>query len=244
MNTVIRVLDLHKSFSGKKVLDGLNLVIEEGETYVIMGMSGEGKSVLLKHIIGLVLPDSGIIEIFGNNIVPLKEEELCKIRERFGVVFQGSALFDSLTVAENVGFFLFEHTTLAYGKIITRVKEALSLVGLENILNLYPASLSGGMKKRVALARAIITEPKVLFYDEPTTGLDPILKLEIDELIKNIGKRLGVTSVIVTHDLVSAYDLADKIAMLDGGKIVACGSPDEIRNSKNPKVRQFIGKGM
>ncbi len=242
MNTVIRVLDLHKSFSEKKVLDGLNLTIEEGETYVIIGRSGEGKSVLLKHIIGLAKPDSGIIEVFGNNIVLLSEPELCKIRERFGVVFQGSALFDSLTILENVGFFLFEHTTLAYPKIIARVKEVLSLVGLENILNLYPASLSGGMRKRVALARAIITEPKVLFYDEPTTGIDPILKLEIDELIKNIGKRLGVTSVVVTHDLVSAYDLADKIAMLDEGKIVACGSPDEIRRSSNPKVRQFVGK--
>jgi phospholipid/cholesterol/gamma-HCH transport system ATP-binding protein len=238
---IIRVFDLHKSFSGKKVLDGLNLAIEEGETYVIIGRSGAGKSILLKHIIGLLLPDSGIIEVFGQNIVPLKEEDLCKIRERFGVVFQGSALFDSLTIAENVGFFLFEHTTLSYPKIINRVKEVLSLVGLENILNLYPASLSGGMRKRVALARAIITEPKVLFYDEPTTGIDPILKLEIDELIKNIGKRLGITSVVVTHDLVSAYHLADKIALLDGGKIIAEGLPSEIRKSKDPRVSQFVG---
>jgi phospholipid/cholesterol/gamma-HCH transport system ATP-binding protein len=238
----IQIVNLYKSFGKKEVLKGVNLEIEEGETCAVIGRSGVGKSVLLKTIIGLVKPDRGKVEVFGNNIAFLKEEGLRKVRERIGVVFQGSALFDSLTVAQNVGFFLFEHTEKERGVIMEQVEDALSAVGLKGISHLYPHSLSGGMKKRVALARAIITKPAIILYDEPTAGIDPVMADEINALIRKLSTELSVTSIVVTHDIVSAYCVADRIAMLEDGKIIAEGRPEEIKRSENPYVRRFVSR--
>lgn len=241
---MIRIEDLWKSFKRKAVLKGVNLNIEEGETYVILGRSGCGKSVLLKLIAGLMKPDKGSIFINKRDITTFDEEELMKTRQMFGVVFQEGALFDSLNVFENVGFFLIEHTNLNRSEIMFRVKNSLSLVGLSDVENLYPASLSGGMKKRVALARAIITNPKIILYDEPTTGIDPITGAGIKGLIKDLSKRLNITSIVVTHDIELSYYLADKIAMLYEGKIIIETTPEGIRESNNPYIKQFITGGM
>ncbi|MDD4013613.1 MAG: ABC transporter ATP-binding protein, partial [Candidatus Omnitrophica bacterium] len=224
-----------------KVLEGLDLTIRTGESIVIIGRSGCGKSVLLKHIIGLLRPDLGSIEIDGVDITKISTKELNKIRTDFGMLFQGAALFDSLTVLENVGFQLFEYTRSSIDEIKQRVAECLKLVGLSNLENIKPAALSGGMKKRVGLARAICMSPKVILFDEPTTGLDPIMADKINELIRHLHETLGVTSITVTHDMKSAYRIADRIAMLYDRKIIADGTPDEIRNSDDPVVRQFIG---
>ncbi|MEW6482458.1 MAG: ABC transporter ATP-binding protein [bacterium] len=240
---MIKIEDIYKSFRKNEVLKGVSLNIEEGKTYVILGRSGCGKSVLLKIITGLMKPDKGRIIIFGKDIASISEDELIKTRQMFGVVFQESALFDFLNVFENVGFFLIEHTNLNKSDIMARVKNALSLVGLSGIENLYPVSLSGGMKKRVALARAIITNPKIILYDEPTTGQDPITGSEISHLIKETSNRLKVTSIVVTHDLALSYNISDKIAMLHNGKIIIEGTPDEIKQSNNPYIRQFITGG-
>lgn len=237
---MIEIKNLSKSFNAHKVLDGLNLNIEKGQTTVIIGRSGCGKSVLLKHIVGILKPDKGQVFVDGCEISRLKEKELDAIRMRVAMVFQGGALFDSLTVGENVGFGLIEHLDIDRKELLERVEEALCAVGLCGIENLMPSELSGGMKKRVALARAICIKPEIILYDEPTTGVDPITADSINELIKNLHDKLKVTSVAVTHDMKSAYRIADSIAMLYQGKIIAEGSPEDIQNTKHSIVHQFI----
>ena len=237
---MIEIKNVYKKFGDHIVLRGVNLKIEAGETTVIIGRSGCGKSVLLKHIIGLLKPDSGEVFIDGENITFMTEKEMETLRLKFGMLFQGAALFDSLSVGENVGFALREHTDMPEAKIGIRVKECLELVGLKDIEDLRPSELSGGMKKRVGLARAICINPKMILYDEPTTGVDPIMGDAINDLILELHDKLKVTSIAVTHDMVSAYKIADKIAMLYEGKIIAEGTPDEIKNASNPIVHQFI----
>jgi phospholipid/cholesterol/gamma-HCH transport system ATP-binding protein len=236
----IKVVDLHKSFEGHEVLSSLNLTVYAGETLVILGRSGCGKSVLLKHIIGLIRPDQGTIFIDNQNIFELSTKQFNTLRLKIGMLFQGAALFDSLTVGENVGFSLTEHSTLSEEKIKDIVAEKLQLVGLPGIENLKPAALSGGMKKRVGFARAFASEPEIMLYDEPTTGLDPIMADAINDLIRELNKKLKVTSIVVTHDMASAYKVADRIAMLYEGKIIESGTPQEIKQTTNPIVKQFI----
>ena len=243
---MIEIINLCKSFGPHKVLDNLNLNINTGETTVIIGRSGCGKSVLLKHIIGLMLPDSGQVLIDGRDVAKMDEKELSALRLRFGMLFQGAALFDSLNIYENVGFNLIEHTDTGPKEIAKAVKESLALVGLKGIENKKPAELSGGMRKRVGLARAICMRPKIMLYDEPTTGVDPIMGDAINDLIVELHNQLKVTAIAVTHDMTSAYKIADRIAMLYKGKIIANGAPNEIKNTGDPIVRQFItgaGKG-
>lgn len=243
---MIEIKKLCKSFNGHLVLDNLDLTIQTGDTTVIIGRSGCGKSVLLKHIIGIMKPDSGQVLIDSRDVATMESKELGHLRMRIGLLFQGAALFDSLTVLENVGFGMIEHTSAKTDEIEHRVKECLTLVGLKEIEDKKPAELSGGMKKRVGLARAICLRPKIMLYDEPTTGVDPIMGDSINDLIIELHNKLKVTSIAVTHDMASAYKIADKIAMLYNGKIIAVGTPDEIRNTKDPIVRQFItgtGKG-
>lgn len=237
---MIEIINLCKSFDDNKVLDDLNLNIESGETTVIIGRSGCGKSVLLKHIVGLMRPDSGQVFVNGKNIAAMRGNELKELRLKIGMLFQGAALFDSLSVGENVGFMLLEHTNTPKSEIKKKVRESLELVGLRNIEHLKPAELSGGMKKRVGLARAICVRPEIILYDEPTTGVDPIMGDAINDLIKDLHDKLKVTSIAVTHDMKSAYKIAGKIAMLYKGKIIAKGAPEEIQNSRDPVVRQFI----
>ena len=237
---MIDIVDIWKSFDGKKVLSGLNLSIKDGEIMVIIGGSGIGKTVLLKHIIGLLKPDRG--EIFINSI-PLSgvaNSQLEKIRKQFGMVFQSGALLNSLTVWENIALPLVEHTNMSNEEIRNMVSEKLRLVHLHGIEEDMPANLSGGMKKRVAVARAIVRNPAIILYDEPTSGLDPIMAHSIENLIVRLKESLGVTSVIVTHDIESAYRVADRIAMLFKGQSVEVGTPSEIRKSNNPVVTQFI----
>jgi phospholipid/cholesterol/gamma-HCH transport system ATP-binding protein len=237
---MIEIIDLYKEFDTHQVLDGVNLKINTGETTVIIGRSGCGKSVLLKHIIGIMKPDSGQILIDGKDVVKMDEKELNSLRMQFGMLFQGAALFDSLNVLENVGFGMIEHTNADRDAITKRVKECLSLVGLRGIERKKPAELSGGMRKRVGLARAIAMRPHIILYDEPTTGVDPIMGDSVNDLIVELHNKLKVTSIAVTHDMTSAYKIADRIAMLYNGKIIASGTPDEIKNTKDPVVRQFI----
>lgn len=237
---MIAVKDVVRSFNGRLVLNQLTLEVHKGETLVIIGRSGCGKSVLLKHIMGILKPDNGEIWVDGVNIVGLTAKQLNQLRMRFGMVFQGSALFDSMTVGENVGFALLEHTDLSQKVIRERVEESLELVGLKGIQDLKPSELSGGMKKRVALARAICIRPEVVLYDEPTTGLDPIMADAINDLITHLHDKLKVTSIAVTHDMTSAYKIGTRIAMMYQGQIIQMGTPDEIRNTKDPVVKQFI----
>ncbi|MDO8535977.1 MAG: ABC transporter ATP-binding protein [Candidatus Omnitrophota bacterium] len=237
---MIEIINVSKSFDGHKVLDNLNLNIKTGESTVIIGRSGCGKSVLLKHIIGLLRPDSGHILIDGKDITRMDEKELSSVRMKFGMLFQGAALFDSLNILENVGFALIEHTNTPRAEVVKRVKESLALVGLKDIEYKKPAELSGGMRKRVGLARAIIVRPEIMLYDEPTTGVDPIMGDSVNDLIIKLHTKLNVTSIAVTHDMTSAYKIADRVAMLYNGKIIADGTPDEIKNTKDPIVRQFI----
>jgi phospholipid/cholesterol/gamma-HCH transport system ATP-binding protein len=237
---MIRVQDVSKAFEFKQVLDHVNLTINAGETMVVMGQSGCGKSVLLKHIIGLMRPDSGRVFIEDIGISTLGGRALDRVRMKFGMLFQGAALFDSMTVGENVGFPLAEHTKLSPLEISQRVEECLQLVGLVNVADLMPSELSGGMRKRVGLARALVMNPAILLYDEPTTGLDPIMGDVINDLIIALRDRLKVTSVVVTHDMRSAYKVADRMAMLYNGRIVALGTPKEIQESADPVVQQFI----
>jgi len=239
-NSFICVSDLHKAFGSKKVLQGVNLDITEGQSWVVLGGSGTGKSVLIKHIIGLLTPDKGRIFLFGREVTHLPEKEWKSIRSRFGMLFQGGALFDSMNVAQNVGFALQRSGKFTASQVRERVLECLELVGLKNVETLSPSELSGGMKKRVALARAIAYSPDVLLYDEPTTGLDPIMSDVINNLIVRLKKTLKKTSIAITHDLNSAFKIADKIAMLYQGKIIETGTPAEIKASKNPLVHQFI----
>jgi phospholipid/cholesterol/gamma-HCH transport system ATP-binding protein len=237
---MIEVLDLQKSFGGQKVLDGVSFRIETGESAAIIGRSGGGKSVLLKHIIGLLKPDAGEVLIDGENIVPMNERQLLRVRLKFGMVFQGAALFDSMTVAENVAFALRRDKSLTDAEIAKRVARALEVVDLPGTENKQPAELSGGMRKRVGLARAIIYEPQIVLYDEPTTGLDPIVSDSIDKLILRVRDHLKATTVVVTHDMRTARRVGQHILMLHEGKIYAHGTPDEIFYSRDPVVRQFI----
>ena len=237
---MIEIQNLYKKFNNLPVLNDLSLNISKGQTCVIIGRSGCGKSVLLKHIVGLLKPDQGKVLVGHKEVGVLDESELSVLRSKISMVFQGGALFDSMNVTENVGFSLIEHTHISAKKILDRTEEALSLVGLGGIGNLMHSELSGGMKKRVALARAICIRPEILLYDEPTTGIDPIAADSINELIRSLHDKLKVTSIVVTHDMKSAYHIADKIAMMYKGRIVLEGAPKDIRESRNPVVHQFI----
>ncbi len=237
---MIRIVDLHKSFGSNRVLQGVYLDIEKGETMVIIGRSGSGKSVLIKHLIGILKPDKGEIYVDGVEIAHMKDDRLHRITRKFGMLFQGSALFDSLTVAQNVGFGLERYTDYTPEQIKTLVEESLAKVGLRGVEDLMPHELSGGMKKRVGLARAIAYKPEVILYDEPSTGIDPIRADAINDLINRMREELEVTSIVITHDMASSYKVADRIAMLYLGKIIEIGTPEEIKNSENPVVQQFI----
>lgn len=237
---MIKLVNINKSFGKLEVLKDLNLTINTGESMVIIGRSGCGKSVLLKHIIGLMRPDSGSVIIDGTDITKMNSKELNKVRMNFGMLFQGAALFDSLSVLENVGFRLFEYTDKPFNEIEQEVSEYLGMVGLKGIEGAKPAELSGGMKKRVGLARAISMNPKIILFDEPTTGVDPIMGDIINELIRRLHNTLKTTSITVTHDMKSAYKIADRIAMLYDKHIIEIGTPDEIKNSRSSVVRQFI----
>jgi len=237
---MIKIENLHKSFRQLHVLAGIDLEIPTGQSLVIIGQSGCGKSVLLKHLVALLRPDSGRIVVDGRDIFALSSEDLMAFRQHVGVLFQFGALFDSMTVSENVGFSLRESLRMKPDKINDIVEEKLALVGLSEIGEKMPSEISGGMKKRVALARAIAAGPEFLLYDEPTTGLDPITADVINELIVDVNKKLGVTSIAVTHDMASAYKIADRIVMLHEGKVAYDGTPDQIRTSDDPIVKQFI----
>lgn len=238
---MIEIENLHKIFGNNKVLDDLNLEIKKGETLVILGRSGCGKSVLLKHIIGVMKADEGTIIVDKDDITHMNEEQLNRIRLKMGMLFQGAALFDSMTVGENVGFLLKEHYNLPEENVKKEVSKALKMVGLGNIENLMPSALSGGMRKRAGLARAICSQNlKIILYDEPTTGVDPITADSINNLIISLHDKLNVTSVAVTHDIESAYKIADRIALLYKGKIVAIDQTEKIKKSKNPFIRQFM----
>lgn len=237
---MIKVVDLYKSFGEKKVLEGATLEIKKGESMVVIGGSGTGKSVLLKNIIGLLKPDKGEVYVDDVNINHLGEKELYEVRKKFGMLFQGAALFDSLKVWENVGFALFRNKQYTEAQIKEIASEKLKLVGLFGVEDLMPSELSGGMKKRVGLARAIAYNPEAILYDEPTTGLDPIMADAINDLIIEMREKLSVTSVTITHDMHSAYKIADRIAMLYLGKIIEVGTPLEIENTANPVVKQFV----
>ena len=237
---MIKLIGLYKTFAANKVLQGLGLEVGKGESRVIIGGSGSGKSVILKHIIGILKPDKGDVFIEGVNITTLQENELYEVRKKFGMLFQMAALFDSMNIWENVGFALMRQKNMKLKDVKEIAIEKLKMVGLVGVENLSPAELSGGMKKRVGLARAIAHEPEILLYDEPTTGLDPITADAINDLIVEMRERLSVTSVAITHDMNSAYKIADRISMLYEGKIIQTGSPSEIKNTENPVVRQFI----
>jgi phospholipid/cholesterol/gamma-HCH transport system ATP-binding protein len=237
---MIEITGVHKSFGKLAVLRGVDLSVEKGESMTVIGGSGSGKSVLIKHIIGLLFPDKGRVIVEGQAMNDLDEFGLNALRKKFGMLFQMAALFDSLTVWENVGFSLKQHTKLSDKKIREIATQKLALVGLKDVEDKMPAELSGGMRKRVGLARAIAMEPAIILYDEPTTGLDPIAADAINDLIRELRKKLGVTSVSITHDMQSAYKISDRIAMLYKGEILEIGTPDQIRNTENPIVRQFI----
>jgi len=237
---VIRIVGLHKTFGGNSVLRGVDLEIVRGEVMVIIGQSGSGKSVLLKHLIGLLDPDRGEIYIDGREVTRLPRRARLDVARRFGYLFQGAALFDSLTVAENVAFGLERYTDLDRDGIRRRVTESLDRVGLRGVEDLMPHELSGGMKKRVGLARAIAYGPEIILYDEPSTGIDPIRADSINDLILQLKREMGVTSVVITHDMVSTFKLADRIAMLYEGRIIEVGTAAAIKASANPVVQQFI----
>jgi len=238
---IIVIKNLTRQFGKKVVLDSVSLAIEKGRTTVVIGPSGCGKTVLIKHFIGLLRPTSGEVYFKDQRIDNLSERELNRIRTRFGFLFQGGALFDSLTVAENIMFPIKQHYKIInWHEVQDVVKIKLAMVGLDGYQNYYPANLSGGQRKRVALARAIAMNPEVILYDEPTTGLDPIRADVINELILKLQRELGETTVVVTHDMKSAYKIADRIVMLHNGKIIADGNPDHIRNHPHPVVQQFI----
>ncbi|MCF6147127.1 MAG: ABC transporter ATP-binding protein [Candidatus Kuenenia sp.] len=237
---MIEVIDLHKSFNEHKVLRGVNLKIEDGHILALIGGSGKGKSVLLKHIIGLTKPDKGKILVDNQDISKLRGKALKRLKERFGVVFQGGALFDSYTVFENVAFPLREKTRMKALDIRETVFRELANVGLSGAENKYPAEISGGMKKRVALARCLVMHPEIIFFDEPTTGLDPLIAKAIHNLIRSLQESLHFTAIMVTHEIPEVFSVADRVAMLYDGKIIAEGTPQEIQDSNNPIVHQFI----
>ena len=237
---MIRLVDVYKSFGPKRVLEGFSLDVVEGETMVIIGYSGTGKSVAIKHIVGLLEPDKGEVWVDGLEVPKLARRDLYKLRARIGYVFQFAALFDSLSIGENVAMGLRKQQELSESEIELRVQEALDLVDLPNVEKRFPAELSGGMRKRVGIARAIALRPKYILYDEPTTGLDPVTSAVIDHLMVRMREKLGVTSVVITHDMRSAYTVGTRIAMLYQGRVRQVGTVDEIRNSTDPVVRQFI----
>jgi len=240
---MITIQDLSVSLGGKEILKNLSFTLEEGESFVILGSSGSGKTVLLRTLAGLIRPYTGTIEIFGNNIARMTRDEKRALRERTAMVFQSSALFDSMTVWENVGFYLIEHSDLSFSEIRRRADEVLREVGLEDVLDLKPEELSGGMKKRVGIARALIGEPKVLFYDEPTAGLDPLTSQSIIRLIAELHKKHYTTELLVTHDLEIAKKVADRIAVLNRGEIQALGTWKSLVESEHPFVQKFIRAG-
>ena len=239
---MIQIRDLHKSFGDHKVLDGITLDVERGTTYVVLGGSGSGKTVLMKHVIGLLKPDSGTVFVDGIEIPRLEGRALTEARRMFGMVFQGAALFDSMTVYENVAFPLHERErSIKTAELRRRVVEKLKVVDLdEDVLTKFPAELSGGMRKRVALARAVVHDPKVVLYDEPTTGLDPITTAYVDDMILSAKQRLGVTSMVISHDIASAFKVADKMAVLYDGHLAAHGTPEEVRRSDHPYVQHYL----
>jgi phospholipid/cholesterol/gamma-HCH transport system ATP-binding protein len=239
---MIEIRNVKKRFGRNEVLKGVNLIINKGETLVIIGKSGCGKSVLLKHIIGLLKPDEGEIYFEGIDIAKMKQKELYSIRSKFGFLFQGAALFDSMTVAENVGLALVENSKLNAAQIAEVVAEKLELVGLPGTQKMRPSDLSGGMKKRVSLARSLATNPEYILYDEPTTGLDPVMSDAIDDLIKELADRLKVTSIVVTHDIFSVYEVADKVAMMENGEIYFHGTPKELVDTTDPVIRNFLNR--
>ncbi len=236
----MRLVDVHKAFGAQTVLDGVTLDIQPARTTVVMGPSGCGKSVMLKHIIGLLRPDKGQVWYAGNRIDEADEETLGKVRLEVGLLFQMGALFDSSTVEENIAFPLIEHTRLTRRERCERVAEALETVDLEGMQDKLPSQLSGGQRKRVALARAIVLRPRVMLYDEPTTGLDPIRSAGIDELINHLKTKMGVTNIVVTHDLASARHVADRVVMLLGGKIAADGTFDQLTTTSDVRVQHFF----
>jgi phospholipid/cholesterol/gamma-HCH transport system ATP-binding protein len=238
---MITIRDLKKSFKKTKVLDGLNLDVEKGETLVILGRSGMGKSVLLKHIIGITKPDAGTIDIEGNRISDLSGPDLYKAIINMGMLFQGAALFDSMNVEENTGFFLAQHKRFNEQEIKEKVAQALEMVGLAGTEKKMPSELSGGMRKRAALARLIVYRPSIILYDEPTTGLDPITSMQINELMVKTQHELKATSIVVTHDILSALHVADRLALLDGGKIVHIAEPEAFMKIDNPII-EFLRK--
>ncbi len=238
---MIDITGLHKSFGEHAVLTGIDLSVPEGSTCVILGGSGSGKTVLMKHMIGLLKPDQGQVVIDGEDIVPLGADELERVRRKFGMVFQAAALFDSMTVYENVAFPLREHRKLSEDEVRKLVRSKLDLMGLPRTAEAkFPADLSGGMRKRVGLARAIVMDPKIVLYDEPTTGLDPITTDYVDEMILAAKRELGVTSVVISHDIASAFNVADQIAFLHKGVIVENGPPEQLRASQHPAVKVFL----
>jgi phospholipid/cholesterol/gamma-HCH transport system ATP-binding protein len=239
----IRYVDLVKSFGTKAVLRGVNLDVEQGETLVVLGGSGSGKSVLIRHTIGLHRPDGGQVWVDGTEITGLDEDDLIETRKKVGMLFQAGALFDSMTVYDNVAFALHEHTDWQEEKVRERVREVLALVELDEVEELMPSDLSGGMRKRVALARAVVLAPRAVLYDEPTTGLDPIIANTINELIRSLQKRLGITSIVVTHDIHSAFAVGDRIAFLHDGVIRFHGTTAEARETKEPLLRNFLQGG-
>ncbi len=238
----IQIKNLTKKFGDKTVLKNISFNVYEGEIFVLMGGSGSGKSTTIKHIIGLLKPTEGQIIIDNTDITKLSKKELIEFRKKMGYLFQEGALFDSLKVWENVGFYFLENTDMPHKEIYKLAQEKLSLVGLKGIEHLYPSQLSGGMRKRVSLARAISTNPEIILYDEPTSGLDPVTSAMIDNLILNLRNTLGVTSIVVTHDLDSAFGIGDRIGMIHRGVIYAIGTPEEIKNNPDPIVQQFINR--
>jgi phospholipid/cholesterol/gamma-HCH transport system ATP-binding protein len=239
---MIKLVDIHKSFREQTILNGVNLEIPTGKITVLLGRSGGGKSVTLKHIIGLLKPDSGQVLIDGQDLTKLNDKNLNEVRKRFGILFQDGALFDSMDVWENVAFPLLEHTDLTRAEVDERVREALSSVGLKNVEHKLPSELSGGMRKRVGLARAVVHHPDIILYDEPTSGLDPLMKDSINQLIADTQKRYDLTNFIISHDIDGALRIADMVAVLYEGKILIQGTPNEIRASDHPYVKAFITK--
>ena len=237
---IISAENVVKKFGERTILNGITLDIYRGETFVIMGGSGCGKSTLLRHLIGALKPDSGKVSVLGKDLAVLSEDGLDAVKKKIGMCFQSAALFDSMTVGENVSLPLREHTKLDRSVIDIVVKMKLEMVGLRGFEDLMPSQLSGGMRKRVGLARAIVMDPEIIFYDEPTAGLDPIVAGVIDKLILDLSRKLSITSVVVTHDMKSVFSIADRIAMLYEGRVLEVGTPDEIRKSKNQMVQQFV----
>src|SRR5438045_6879842 len=236
----VEFVDVHKAYGAKQVLRGVNLKVYRGEVLVILGGSGTGKSVTLRHMLGLEAPDEGSVFVEDEDITPLPEEELYRVRKKFGMLVQSGALFDSMTVFENIAFPLREHTQMSDEEISRAVREKLELVNLPNTAHLMPADLSGGMRKRAGLARSIVLDPKMILYDEPTTGLDPITAQKINEMIIDLQSKLNVTSVVVTHDIQSAFSVGDRIAFLNKGVFEWVGTMEEARNADHPILREFF----